>query len=337
MTSDRRPRIVLAHWAGLGLIDDAHAERIREVGVLANRNPLADWDDPRATDLLADADVILGHWGCPRIDARVLERAPKLGLIAYVAGTVKTVVTDAVWDRPIRVTSGAAANAEPVAEFTLAAILLANKDVFWRRDLQRDPALQEQRQPSDVPVGNVDKTIGIVSASLVGRRVIELLGAFESLRVVLYDPFVTADEAERLGVRSVGLDELCAISDIVSVHAPALDATHHLIGADQLAAMRTGATLINTARASIVDQDALVAELAAGRLSAVLDVAEPEPLPPDHLLLRLPTAFVTPHLAGSQGTELDRMIDHAIDEIRRWVAGAPARNEITKGRLAFIA
>ena len=327
-----RPALVIAHRPSLDLLDDAALASIAEVAEILDPEPIGDWTDPRADDLLARAEVILGHWGCPPIDASVLDRAPRLGLFAYAAGTVRQTVDASVFDRSIRVTSGAAANAEPVAEFTLAAILFTNKDVFWQRDVRRtprDPTLREFRQASAIPVGNYDKTIGIVGASMVGRRVIELLAAFAHLDVVLYDPFVDDADAASLGVRKMELDELCSSSDVLSIHAPDLPSTRHMIAAPQLAALRTGATVINTARGSLLDHDALLAEVATGRLNAVLDVTDPEPLPEDHPLWALPNVVVTPHLAGSLGTELRRMIDHAVDEIDRWRSGRPARNEIT--------
>ncbi len=338
--SDHRPALLIAHHPALDLLDAAALAHIGEVADILDPEPLGDWSDPRADELLGRTQVILGHWGCPPLDASVIDRAPHLGLFAYAAGTIKQTVDPDVFDRDIRVTSGADANAEPVAEFTLATILFANKDVFWQRDVRRtprDPSLRDHRQRHDVPVGNYDKTIGIVGASLIGRRVIELLAAFPQLRVALYDPFVSEAEAAELGVTKMELDELCGSVDVLSIHAPDLPSTRHMIAAPQLAALRTGATVVNTARGSLLDHDALVAEAASGRLSAVLDVTDPEPLPEDHPLWSLPNVFVTPHLAGSQGTELRRMIDHVVDEIDRWRTDRPARNGITKEMLDRLA
>lgn len=334
-----RPQIVVAHYGpGLDFFTPADLARIGEVGDVLDTAALASWDDPRADDLLARADVVLGHWGCPRIDAAVLDRAPRLGLVAYAAGTVKDVVDETVFARGVRVTSGAPANAEPVAEYALAMILLAGKDVWFRRDQQRDPWLGAGRPAPEVEIGNHGRTIGLIGASLVGRRVIELLRSFPHLHVALYDPYVSAEEAARLGVEQVtDVDELCRRSDVLSIHAPDLPATRGMVGAAQLALLRTGATVVNTARPALLDQDALLAEATAGRLSAVLDVTDPEPLPSDHPLLALPNVVVTPHLAGSEGTELARMAEHAADEIRRWAAGEPARNEITLDQLARLA
>jgi phosphoglycerate dehydrogenase-like enzyme len=338
--TDHRPALLIAHHPSLDLLDDDALARIGEVARLLDPAPLGDWTGPRADSLLAQAEVILGHWGCAPLDASVIDRAPELGLFAYAAGTIKHTVAPDVFDRDIRVTSGAVANAEPVAEFTLATILFANKDVFWQRDVRRTPrddSLREHRRTHPVPVGNYDKTIGIVGASLIGRRVIELLAPFPKLRVALYDPFVSDTEATELGVTKMELDQMCASVDILSIHAPDLPSTRHMVAGPQLAALRTGATVINTARGALLDHDALLAEVETGRLSAVLDVTDPEPLPEDHPLWAIPNVFITPHLAGSQGTELRRMIDHAVDEIDRWRRGLPARNAITGDMLHRLA
>ena len=331
------PSIVIAHLAGVRFFTDDDLARIAAVGTILDAEPLGAWDDPRSDALLAEATVILGHWGCPAITPAVLDRAPHLGLFAYAAGTLKDLVCDELFERDVRVTSGARANAEPVAEFTLATILFAGKDVLWQRDALRDRDIRNHRQPSEVPIGNWDKTIGIVGASLVGRRVLELLAPFPQLRPILFDPFVDADEATALGATKVELDELCATADVVSIHAPDLPSTHHLIGADQLALMRTGATFINTARGALVDHEALVAEASSGRLYVVLDVTDPEPLPRENPLRTLPNVFLTPHLAGSQGTELRRMAVDVADEIGRWSRREPARNEVRHEQLDRLA
>ncbi len=328
-----QPNIAIAHWPGVDLFGEADLDRLRALGPLLNTEPIGAWDD-EANAVLAEAEVIVGHWGCPPLDAAMLDRAPRLGLFAYAAGTVKMTLTDAVWDRDIRVTSGANANAEPVAEFTLAAILFANKGVLWRRGPADYSALSAM---GDRQWGNYGRTIGIVGASLVGRRVIELLRPFPHLSVTLYDPYVTPEEASSIGVKKLELDELCAGADVLSIHAPALPETMHMIGAAQLSALPDGATVINTARGPLIDHETLLPHLTSGRLYAILDVTDPEPLPEDSPLLELPNVWISPHLAGSQGSELARMTTYAIGEIRRWSAGEPALNEVTRDRLATMA
>ena len=331
--SREQPNIAIAHWPGLELFGQADFDRLRALGTVLNSEPIGTWDN-EADTVLAEAEVIVGHWGCPPLDTAMLDRTPRLGLFAYAAGTVKMTLSDAVWDRGIRVTSGANANAEPVAEFTLAAILFANKGVLWRRGPVDFSAMSAM---GDRQWGNYGRTVGIVGASLIGRRVIELLRAFPHLKVTLYDPFVSSEEAASLGVEKRELDELCAGADVLSVHAPALPETMHMIGPAQLAALPDGATVINTARGPLIDHEALLPHLASGRIYAILDVTDPEPLPEDSPLLDMPNVWISPHLAGSQGTELARMTDNVIEEVRRWSAGEPALNEVTRDRLATMA
>lgn len=333
-----RPAIVIAHMDGLRAFDDATLDRLDHVGRILDREPLASYDDARADALLAEAEIIVGHWGAPLFDAGVLARAPKLQMFAYAAGTVKWYLIPELWDRDLVITSGADANAEPVAEYTLAMILLANKRIFPAIDGQRRrPAWSPP--PDAAAHGNWDKTIGLLSASIIGRRVAELLRPFPHLNVEVYDPFVPADEIAELGAtKAEDLLDLCRRADVLSIHAPALPATENLVGAAEIAALPAGATLINTARGHCLDMDALTAELETGRLFAIIDVTDPvEPLPDDHPLRHLPNAILTPHIAGSQGSELGRMQDWVCDEVERFVAGRPQRNRITHDMIDRIA
>lgn len=330
-----RLTIALAMYPGLerATFRRAVRQRVERLVDVADWAPLGAWGDPRADDLLGRADVLLTHWGCPAIDAAVLDRAPRLAMVAHAGGTVKggdlAIMTRDVLERGVLVTSCAAANAVPVAEYALAAILWANKDAFGARARLRGEALPEGRPDRSFAVGNWDKRIGIIGASLVGRHLIELLRPFR-LAVAVYDPFLSAEEAAALGVEKVDdLVALAASSDVLSLHAPDVPATRGMVSAEVLAALPDGATFVNTARPALVDQDALLAECASGRLDAVLDVTDPEPLPPGHPLLALPNVVVTPHVAGSAGTELARLGECAIDELERFVLGRPPAHPVT--------
>jgi phosphoglycerate dehydrogenase-like enzyme len=332
------PAILIAHMGGTQMFDDDTLDRLDKIGTLLDCEAVSDWNEPRALDLLPRAEVIVGHWGAPLFDAEVLTRATHLRLFAYAAGTVKWYATDLLFDRGVVVTSGASANAQPTAEYAFASILLANKrahvaiDHEHRRKAWIPP-------PTARPVGNWDKTIGLVSASLVGRHVAQLLRPFEGLRVEIYDPFVSSKDIEALGATKIDdLTDLCRRADVLSIHAPAVPATANMIGAAELAALRDGATVINTARGWCLDMEALVAELETFRLFAVIDVTDPiEPLPDDHPLRQMPNAILTPHIAGSQGTELGRMSDWVCDEVARFASGRPQRNEITREMIDRIA
>ncbi|WP_369175390.1 hydroxyacid dehydrogenase [Streptomyces sp. R28] len=275
--------------------------------------------DPRFKAALARAEILVTGWGCPRLDAAVLDAAPQLRAVLHSAGSVKSLATPELWRRGVAVSSAAVANAVPVAEYTLAMILLAGKDLFAARDRLRS----ERAFPGWglVPgIGNHGRRVGVIGASRIGRKVIELLRPFD-LAPSLTDPYVDEADAAALGIPLLPLDDLLRTSDIVTVHAPETPETRHLIGPRELALMPDGAVLINTARGALLDHDALTAELRAGRLCAILDVTDPEPLPADSPLYDLPNAFITPHLAGSQGNEAARLGLAVAEEAERLVAG----------------
>ncbi|WP_421723231.1 hydroxyacid dehydrogenase [Bauldia sp.] len=269
-------------------------------------------DNPAA----AAAEILITGWRAPYLSSDFRPQFPKLSLIAHAAGSVKHFVDIGWLAKGVRITTCAAANARPVAEFTLAHILLWNKDNFgWVRRYrdQRDRLDRANRFAQD-HLGNREKTIGIVGASRVGRHLIELLRPFD-LDVVVYDPYVSERTAVGYGARKVSLEELLQISEIVSVNAPSLPDTEGMIGAEQLALMRDGALLINTARGKLIDHDALIEQLHTGRISAVLDVTDPEPLPADSPLYDMENVVLTPHIAGSLGKEIHRMTDMLLSEI----------------------
>lgn len=317
--------VVLAMWGDLApnLLGESLA-RLEVMATLADPQPLERFDDDRADDLLARADVLLTGWLCPPLTADVLDRAPNLRLVAHAAGTVKDHVTPAVWERGVKVSSAAAANAVPVAEYCLAAILFANKHAFAASRRYHD-----RREATMLPVtsGNRGKTIGVVGASRVGRHLIHLLRGFD-MEVVVHDPTLDTAGAASLGVEAVPLDELLRRSHVVSLNVPAVPSTDHMIGERELALMQRGATLINTSRGSVIDHDALIAELSARRLRAVLDVTTPEPLPTDSPLFDLTNVVLTPHIAGATGTEIPRLAEMALDEIERWTRGEPLQHEV---------
>ncbi|MBW8795470.1 MAG: hydroxyacid dehydrogenase [Streptomyces sp.] len=309
---------------------------LAQVCDLAPPPVLDDLTTSRAREVLAGVEVLVTGWGCPPLDADVLAAAPRLKAVVHAAGSVRAHVTDACWDRGVEVSSAAAANALPVAEYTLGMILLHGKHVLERaRDFRRTRTREDWLRVPD-QVGNYRRTVGILSASLIGRRVVELLRPFD-YEVLLHDPYVTRAEATALGVEPVELPDLFARAGLLSVHTPLLPATRGLVARDLLHAMRPGAVLINTSRGAVVDQDALVEVVRAGRIRAVLDVTDPENLPADHPLWDCPNTLITPHLAGSQGNEWRRLADTAVGEVARWAAGDGLAHPVRRERLAFLA
>ncbi|MEU3461580.1 hydroxyacid dehydrogenase [Streptomyces sp. NPDC006733] len=292
------------------------------------------FDEPSARTALSTADLLITGWGCPLIDPDTLAAAPRLGAVIHAAGSVKHHVHPAVWQRGISVSSAADANAGPVIEFTLATIVLAVRRTLGsaaRYARGNSPGFGERQ-------GGDGATIGVIGASRIGRGVIaRLTTASAGYRVLLADPYVSERTATELGVRLVDLDELCRSSDIVTVHAPDLPETHHLLDARRLALLRDGAALINTARGRLIDTDALAGACSTGRIDAYLDVSEPEPLPKGHPLFDLPNVLVTPHIAGCQGSEVRRLGTYAVEEVERWTRGEPLLGAVGAADLERIA
>jgi phosphoglycerate dehydrogenase-like enzyme len=333
-----RPLAALAMIPGVAeqLLGDAARRELEQVVALVDASPVDLTSLP--DEVLGHVEIVLGSWGCNFLDDALLARMPKLRLLAYAAGTVKYTVTPATWERGVAVSSAAAANAVPVAEFTFAAVVMIGKDVFRVRD-----ALRESRGRTPVtglgpggPLGTLGMRVGLIGASTIGRLVIERLATIDA-EVAVADPYLDDAEAERLGVTRMELDDLFSWADVVSVHAPELASTRHLVDADRLARMHDGAWLVNTARGALVDTDALTRECVAGRLNAFIDTPDPEPLPADSPLYDLPNVVLTPHIAGSLGTELSRMGDLAVAEIRRFVAGDALVHEVRARDLDRIA
>jgi phosphoglycerate dehydrogenase-like enzyme len=285
---------------------------------------------------LGEVDVLFSGWEPPRLDAALLARLPRLRAVFYGAGSIRPLVSDAFWDRGITVTTAAAINALPVVEFTLGAILLSFKRAWHHARHVQAERTYTPLQSLPVP-GGYGATIGLVSLGLIGRGVAERLRSFD-VRVLAYDPGVTAAQARELGVTLVSLPELFAGADIVSLHAPLLPETRHLIGADLLGRLRPHATFINTARGGLVDESALAACLAARPdVQALLDVTDPEPPAADSPLYRLPNVFLTPHIAGSLGPECRRMGRAMIEEFHRHARGEPLRHAVTREQFARMA
>jgi phosphoglycerate dehydrogenase-like enzyme len=295
-----------------------------------------DLDDPGVRWRLRDVDVLVTSWGCPVLTAERLAHAPKLRAIFHAAGTVRSFATDELWQRQIVVTNAAEENAVPVAEYTIAAILFAGKKAPFLAQEARMSRKSWWNLGGQRDLSNLGRTIAVVGFSRIGRRVVERLQAFD-VEVLVADPYANASEVAAAGAELVELDDALRSCDVLTLHAPDLPSTHHLIGARELGLLREGVTVVNTARGRLVDTSALERECETGRLDAILDVTDPEPLPPSSVLYDLPNVMMTPHIAGSLGSETRRMSNSALDELERYVSGHPLRSPVTPDDLAVSA
>lgn len=291
--------------------------------------------EDEAAGLLQDADIVITGWGSPNLGEKLLGQAPGLKLIAHAAGSVKGIVSDAVWDRGVRLVSSAAANAEEVAIFTTGLMSLGRKNAF--RICQEFREGKDYQFHSGRPHDLYRCRIGLVGAGHIGRRVARLIEGWEA-EVRFYDPFMSPQDAEALGASlEPDLDSLIRWAEILSLHAPNLPETRHMLGAKNIPLMPDGAVLINTARGALIDEGALINELKTGRIYACLDVTSPEPPAPDSPLRTLPNVFLTPHIAGCMQEGIARMGALAVQEIGLFLAGEPLSQEITREMLARVA
>ncbi|MFE4800645.1 hydroxyacid dehydrogenase [Streptomyces sp. NPDC056708] len=317
------------------LFPDPIMARLRGAAHIDPSLVVQDFGARGAAPALAEAEILITGWGCPPLGPEVLAVAPRLRAVLHAAGSVRTLIGDALWSRGIAVSNAVAANAVPVAEYTLAMILLAGKDAFAQREGYR----RTNTYPTTAQTatsGNVGRRVGVIGASRVGRHLLQLLRSHD-FEVLLYDPYVQPEEAAALGAVLVPLDELLQRSDIVSLHAPDTPQTHHMLDRSGLALIRDGGVVINTSRGALIDHAALTGELGSGRLHAVLDVTDPEPLPASSPLYRLPNVFLTPHIAGSLGNELGRLGAVVADELERMAAGLPLAHAVHRADLARVA
>jgi len=311
---------------------DLRLQISRQVRILAGEFEGDGWRDQ--TERLKEVDLIFATWGMPKLDEEFLDATPGLKAVFYAAGTVKPFATEASYKRGVIISSAWEANAIPVAEYTQAAILLSLKR-FWQF-LRQSPEQKFTRGSLAFP-GAYRTKVGLLSLGAVGRRVAEGLASTQ-VRLLAYDPFADPAMAARLGVTLVSLEELFAESDVVSIHAPFLPETEKLVSGLLVGSMKEGATLINTARGAVVNEEELCAVL-RGRpdLTAILDVTEPEPPLADSPLRSLENVILTPHIAGSLGSEITRMGDWMVDEMQRYLDGEPLHHCVTREMLARMA
>jgi len=284
--------------------------------------------------ILRDAEIIFSGWGAPLMDENFLAAVPRLKAVFYGAGSLKGVVTDAFWKRGALITSAYAANAVPVAEYTLSQILFCLK-CGWQfvQAIKRDGKYTR----GITAHGAYGSIVGIISLGATGRRVCQMLKMFD-LKVLAYDPHVSPQVAAELNVALCSLEEIFRRADVVSLHTPWLPETEGMIAGIHFASMKSNAAFINTARGAVVREDEMVKALQQRPdIQAVLDVTYPEPPPAGSPLYTLPNVILTPHIAGSMGNECRRMGRYMADELRRYLNGEPLHWTISRQQAEIMA
>jgi phosphoglycerate dehydrogenase-like enzyme len=335
----------------LFLPNEIHTERVftadalerlhRQFEVTRLASGACDCTSEQVAEAIPGFAALVTGWGTPPLTRDVVERADALRIIAHSAGTVKRMLLDCAQEyvipRGICVYSANRAIAYNVAEHTIGFMILMMRRILDHAAMVRDnPGQWPERMSRPNAQYLTGATVGLVSASEVGRMVIRLLQPFDT-RIRVFDPYLTDEAAAALNVTKVELMEVFTESDIVSVHAPLLPETRSMIDGRHFRALRDGAVFINTSRGGVLDEEALIAELATGRISAALDVTTLEPLPAASPLLSLSNVIVTPHLAGSGYYGYSRIGDGAVRALEDFFAGRAVQGAVDFNRYDIIA
>lgn len=291
----------------------------------------------RAPNLFSDVAFVFSTWGMSEFTEEEIKSCfPSLKCVFYGAGSVQ------YFARPflncgIHVFSAWAANAVPVAEMTVAQIILANKGYFVTNRLFHSNGRETARIAFQKCNGNYGETVGIIGAGMIGRSVIQMLKQY-NLKVIAFDPFLSDEKADELGIEKCELPELFERAFVVSNHMANKEQTKGILNYDLFRRMRENAVFINTGRGAQVIEDDLVRILEERPdLTALLDVTYPERPVANHPFYTLPNCLLTPHIAGSMGDEVARMGKYMLDEYRAYLNGESCEYEISLKMLETMA
>ncbi len=291
-----------------------------------------------APEKFKDVKYIFSTWGMERpSEEEIRSLFPSLEAVFYAAGSVQA------FARPflncgIKVFSAWAANAVPVAEFTFAEIVLANKGYFRATRITPGGGHKKADDFCKNYVGNYDATIGIIGAGMIGKMVIQKLKTLENMTILVFDPFLPDAAAEELGVEKVSLEELFERSDVVSNHLANNEQTKGMLQERHFASMKPYATFINTGRAAQLEQEGFFRVLRERPdLTALCDVTSPEPPEPGSPYYTYENIFLTPHIAGSEAHERRRMSKYMVEELERYLKGEPNLYEVSLKMLETMA
>lgn len=279
--------------------------------------------------------VMISTWSMPTFSDEELKAFPNLEAVFYSAGTIKP-FAEPFLKRGIKVISAWASNAIPVAEFTVAQIILASKG-YWHASKAIKSRGKEHEHPRNSYPGMFEIEVALLGGGMIGSHVIKLLKNHH-IKVLLVDPYFPQSKAEAMGVELVSLNQAFSRAQVVSNHLPNLPETEKMIGKEQFERMKDRAVFINTGRGQSVDEQGLI-EVFSKRtdLEALLDVTFPEPPDEASPLYEMDNVHLTPHIAGAFGQERWRLVDTIIEELQSYIESKPLRYSISLEQLTNLA
>ncbi len=319
------------------IFGEKYYARLRKYGDVALWNGADDFSNrAEVLDFIKDSDFIITSWGTPVIDKEIIDLCPNLKGVFHAAGSIKPIMSDELMAREdIRLTASATAIGEGVAETALGFAISACKGAFTMPRYTR--AGEWNGHNATEVIDFYDIKVGIISAGFVGRHMIKLLKNFH-VDILVYDPMLSAEQIAELGGEKVELDTLLAESDVISVHAPGIPATEHMINKDNIGLLKDRVVIVNTARGTIFDEKYLIERLKEKKgMFACIDITEVEPPAPDNELRFLNNVNLTPHLAGTASNGQRRIALHVCEEMDRFMAGERMRTEIDREMLSKMA
>lgn len=274
---------------------------------------------PELCELIKDVDIVVVHvTPLPRI---VLEKAEKLKMVAIMRGGCDNVDVEYLLDKGITVTNAPWRSANAVADATIGMILAETKNIA-----RSHYAIKEGKWPAEFPnsenIHNLaTRTIGIIGFGHIGQRVAKRLSGFET-KIIVHDPYIPAETIEKYGYDFVSKETLLKDADIITIHLRQSELTEGFIGSFELNMMKPTATIINTSRARLIDEKALIKALENYNIQgAALDVFYDEPLDKEHPLIKLENVTLTPHIAGASEDTMYDSFTIVFEDIKRYLSG----------------
>lgn len=282
---------------------------------------------------ISEYDACITSWDSPKLTKEALAKARKLKFVGHAAGTVVPYVDECIFDMGIKVVNANSALACSTAELAFSLINAASWNLSRLSSYMKKGVWSSETMP--LLPGLFRQKIGIIGYGDISKQVIKFLKPFEP-DILMYSNNCPQERVSELGVKLVPLDELLSDCRIISLHNTLTSKTRGMIGKRELGLISDGSVLINTARAPIIDEDALIETLKSGRISAALDVFYQEPMPKEHIFNKLDNVLCVPHVGGYSEYWRKRLVETVADDFLKYVEGAELRGEIDKHKFSRL-